>query len=73
VSVLWGGNGAAQLTEDFMAIYIIRGERVTADTTAPAKLPKGSLIIRSAGEIGSSDLTACHMSPSKLEESAAVA
>jgi len=40
-----------------MAIYIIRGERVTAHAVSPAKAPKGSLMIRSADEIGSSHLT----------------
>ena len=40
-----------------MAIYIIRGERVTAHAAAPARAPKGSLIISSADEIESSDLT----------------
>ena len=44
-----------------MAIYIIRGERVTAHAVAPAKAPTGSLMIRSADEIGSSDLTASRL------------
>jgi len=44
-----------------MAIYIIRGERVTAHAAAPAKLPKDSLMIRSADEIESSDLTASRL------------
>ena len=44
-----------------MAIYIIRGERVTAHAAAPAKAPKGSLIIRSEDEIESSDLTASRL------------
>ena len=39
-----------------MAIYIIHGERVTACDAVPAKLSKGSLIVRSADEIASSNL-----------------
>jgi hypothetical protein len=34
-----------------MTIYMIRGETVTAHAAAPAKPPKGSLTIRSAGDI----------------------
>src|SRR5260370_31322335 len=41
-----------------MTIYMIRGETVTAHAAAPAKPPKGSLTIGSAGDIASSDLTA---------------
>ena len=44
-----------------MAIYIINGERVTAHNAAPAKAPKGSLIISSADEIESRDLTASRL------------
>jgi len=44
-----------------VAIYIIRGERVTAHAEPPAKAPKGSLIIHSAEEIESSDLTASRL------------
>jgi hypothetical protein len=44
-----------------MAIYTIRGEQVTAHAVAPAKAPKGSLMIRSADEIESSDLTASRL------------
>ena len=44
-----------------MAIYIIRGKCVTAHAAAPAKAPKGSLIISSADEIESSDLTASQL------------
>jgi hypothetical protein len=44
-----------------MAMYIIHGERVTAHAAVPAKTPKGSLIIRSANEIESSDLTASRL------------
>jgi DNA-binding MarR family transcriptional regulator len=44
-----------------MAICIIRGERVTAHAAAPARAPRGSLIIRSADEIESSDLTASRL------------
>src|SRR5260370_1579196 len=44
-----------------MTIYMIRGETVTAHAGAPAKRPKGSLTIRSAGEIASSDLPASHL------------
>jgi Protein of unknown function (DUF3489) len=44
-----------------MTIYMIRGETVTAHATAPAKAPKGSLTIRSADEIASSDLSASRL------------
>ena len=44
-----------------MTIYMIRGETVTAHAAAPAKPPKGSLTIRSADEIASSDLPASHL------------
>ena len=44
-----------------MTIYMIRGETVTAHAAAPAKPPKGSLTIRSAGEIASSDLPASRL------------
>jgi len=40
-----------------MGTYIINGERVTAHAAAPAKVPKGSLIICSADQIETSDLT----------------
>ncbi len=39
-----------------MAVYMIRGEQVTAHAAALAKAPKGALIIRAADEIGASDL-----------------
>jgi hypothetical protein len=44
-----------------MAIYIIHGKCVTAHAATPARVPKGSLIIRSADEIESSDLTASRL------------
>src|SRR5260370_22656075 len=44
-----------------MTIYMIRGETVTAHAAAPAKPPKGSLTIGSAGDIASSDLPASHL------------
>jgi Protein of unknown function (DUF3489) len=44
-----------------MAIYIIRGERVTAHAAAPAKTSKDSLIVRSADEVESSDLSASRL------------
>src|SRR5713101_7648612 len=44
-----------------MTIYMIRGETVTAHAAAPAKPPKGSLTIRAAGDIASSDLPASHL------------
>src|SRR6267154_36112 len=44
-----------------MTIYMIRGETVTAHAAAPAKPPKGSLTIRSAGDIASSDLPASRL------------
>jgi DNA-binding MarR family transcriptional regulator len=40
-----------------MAIYMICGERVTAHTAAPAKTPKGAMLIRSKDELETSDLT----------------
>ena len=39
-----------------MAAYIIRGEQVKALAATPAKAPKGSLMIRSADEIATSDV-----------------
>ena len=44
-----------------MTIYMIRGEQVTAHAIAPAKAPKGSLMIHSADEIHSSDLPASQL------------
>jgi hypothetical protein len=44
-----------------MTLYMIRGETVTAHAAAPAKPPKGSLTIRSEGEIASSDLPASRL------------
>lgn len=44
-----------------MAIYMIRGGQVTAHAAVPAKAPKGSLIVRSAAEIESSDLTSSQL------------
>src|SRR5712671_2945644 len=44
-----------------MTIYMIRGETVTAHAAAPAKPPKGSLTIRSADDIASSDLPASRL------------
>ena len=44
-----------------MTIYMIRGETVTAHAAAPAKLPNGSLTLRSAGEIASSNLPTAHL------------
>jgi hypothetical protein len=41
-----------------MALYIIRGDTVTAYAAAPAKAPKDALNIRSAREIETSDLSA---------------
>src|SRR5260370_20139628 len=44
-----------------MTIYMFGGERVTAPAAPPAKPPKGSLTIRSAGDIASSDLPASRL------------
>jgi hypothetical protein len=56
VSVLRERHDAARPKEDDMTIYLIRGETVTAQAAAPAKPAKGSLTIRSADDIASSDL-----------------
>src|SRR5260370_2561017 len=44
-----------------MTIYMIRGGTVPAPAAAPANPPKGSLTIRSAGDIASSDLPASRL------------
>jgi hypothetical protein len=44
-----------------MAIYIIRGDQVAALAAVPANAPRGSLVIRSADEIGASDLSASRL------------
>jgi hypothetical protein len=44
-----------------MTIYLINGETVTAHAAAPAKPAKGSLTIRSAGDIAASDLPASRL------------
>ena len=44
-----------------MAAYIIRGEQVKALAATPAKAPKGSLMIRSADEIATSDVPASRL------------
>ena len=44
-----------------MALYIIRNDKVTAYTAAPAKMRKSALIISSAEEIETSDLPATRL------------
>ena len=44
-----------------MTLYIIRRGKVTAQRSAPARTPKHALIVRSAAEIETSDLTAARL------------
>ena len=44
-----------------MTLYIIRRGKVTAERSAPAHTPKDALIVRSAAEIETSDLTAARL------------
>jgi hypothetical protein len=44
-----------------MTIYVIRGGAVSAHAVAPAKQPKGRVVICSSAEIEASDLTAARL------------
>jgi hypothetical protein len=44
-----------------MTVYMIRGVQITAHTTAPAKPPKGTLLICSKDELESSDRTSSQL------------
>jgi DNA-binding MarR family transcriptional regulator len=44
-----------------MAVYMIRDEQVTAHIAAPAKMPKGALLICSKDELETSDFTSSQL------------